>query len=789
MPLQTHRADPIKLAEDFDEVSLNDISKTRVLSLNHVISPISEYSDSTVSSSTSSSRSSTNTDDGYVLNVDLNYAANAAAKAVFRSPASSNRSSVASKSDEEDLTATPSTVASEFDDTFQPEFNIASNKLNGYAINSLKSKSSITLLSPHQATAISREEFAREPTNLFSVSNGSAPSLSTPVSPANRPAPRPRSYNPPTTVTSPSLKKQASQASQGLRVSSYSSKLPTSAKVSEENDNLTPLPQRPIYRTASTPRFAPDYRPRVRRSASARSLNTNTNMVLPTTRQGLTAQQRLRLRRQNSTSRLTTEELELQCDSDEGDDDIPGDTLVWNVPLSPALFAKQQAQTVPARPKSKRERTLDSLSSIKEAEPTQYFNTPGLEHLSEDARNLTRAFQELPSAKAMDQAHALQQEQPSAKLPPKRRSNDLMDPVPISKEKEAALSRTRPSWLPPKSPEEEARHLYEYQQMMAKATAVEKKQQAKRKSQQAARLKEQQKVEHEWTANVLPRFERAMQEPRTRELWWKGIPVKYRALIWKARAGNTLGITQSTYNQALNHGKELQAKIQSGADLDETETSFKAMLELLQKDTCSALPELGLYGVNGPMHTQLTEILLAFACYRTDIGYKSGMHELAATLLLNLTPFDSFVALAGMLNHSLCQAIYLRDERTLTSYYTSFLKVLNHKLPTLYDHFKAIHLPPSAYLEPMLTTLYAHHTDADTTARIWDVMFFEGDSLLLRVALGVLIKCEHKLYGSTDDVLKVLGWGAPKLDLGGAEDGGDEFMAVVRGGLKTGMAA
>ena len=54
-------------------------------------------------------------------------------------------------------------------------------------------------------------------------------------------------------------------------------------------------------------------------------------------------------------------------------------------------------------------------------------------------------------------------------LPPLNTGNIMIDPLPISKEKERFLSRTRPSWLPPKSRAEEKRHLREYQQMMERS--------------------------------------------------------------------------------------------------------------------------------------------------------------------------------------------------------------------------------------------------------------------------------------------------------------------------------
>lgn len=52
-------------------------------------------------------------------------------------------------------------------------------------------------------------------------------------------------------------------------------------------------------------------------------------------------------------------------------------------------------------------------------------------------------------------------------LPPLQKSNIMIDPLPISKEKEKVLSRTRPSWLPPKDQKEEKKHLKEYKKMMA----------------------------------------------------------------------------------------------------------------------------------------------------------------------------------------------------------------------------------------------------------------------------------------------------------------------------------
>ena len=104
-----------------------------------------------------------------------------------------------------------------------------------------------------------------------------------------------------------------------------------------------------------------------------------------------------------------------------------------------------------------------------------------LSELSEDAKSLTEAFENHAIIEEQKQEEAVQNGDSAVRpsmdklsrartstveLPPLRMNNVMIDPLPISKEKEKVLSRTRPSWLPPKSQKEEKKHLKEYQRMM-----------------------------------------------------------------------------------------------------------------------------------------------------------------------------------------------------------------------------------------------------------------------------------------------------------------------------------
>lgn len=82
----------------------------------------------------------------------------------------------------------------------------------------------------------------------------------------------------------------------------------------------------------------------------------------------------------------------------------------------------------------------------------------------------------------------------------------------------------------------------------------------------------------------------------------------------------------------------------------------------------------------------------------------------------------------------------------------------------------------SLYLEPMFMTCFALHAPPDLANRMWDVYAFEGDGFLVRAAIGVLMVLESRLYGSRDEVVGMLGWGAKQWKLGEEE----EFMKIVR---------
>jgi hypothetical protein len=217
-----------------------------------------------------------------------------------------------------------------------------------------------------------------------------------------------------------------------------------------------------------------------------------------------------------------------------------------------------------------------------------------------------------------------------AELPPLRRSNIMIDPLPISKEKEAVLSRTRPSWLPPKDPAEERRHLKEYRQMMAMSAESEKRRSAAARAKRDGRDAATAALARIWETDVLPRWETAMfqERRRTRDLWWRGVPPRLRGEVWTRAVGNDLGLTETSYKAALGRAKEAEARPSGGAagglSADEVARQAAWFAAIRRDAEEKTFCELRIFQPGGPLHHSLVDVLSAYAMYRSDIGYVTG---------------------------------------------------------------------------------------------------------------------------------------------------------------------
>ena len=117
------------------------------------------------------------------------------------------------------------------------------------------------------------------------------------------------------------------------------------------------------------------------------------------------------------------------------------------------------------------------------------------------------------------------------------------------------------------------------------------------------------------------------------------------------------------------------------------------------------------------------------------------------------------MALANVLNRPLPLSFYTADPGAKASAYHLLLQTLGRKSAALHNHITR--LPghePDVYLDGVFTSLFTGHLALDQAARLWDVYVFEGDALLVRAGVALLLRQEVSLLGtqSLEDVTAVL---------------------------------
>lgn len=364
-------------------------------------------------------------------------------------------------------------------------------------------------------------------------------------------------------------------------------------------------------------------------------------------------------------------------------------------------------------------------------------------------------------------------------MPQKQKGNVMIDPLPISKEKEAVLTRTRPSWLPPKCQKEEKKHMKEWEQMMAKAAEAEKKRLLKEREEAESREELQSSMAKIWDEKVLPEWDNAIKLPNTRELWWRGVAPKSRNVVWQKAVGNDLELTPASFETALNRANELERKIAEMPREDRSKSKEAAWFDAIDRDVPNVFPETEVFQAGSPVHDALSNVLRAYAMYRSDVGYVYGTHLVAGVLCLHMRAGDAFVTLANVLNRPIPLAFLVHDQAAMARAYEMVLSTLKYKLTKLHSHLTSpgLDLRPEEYLDPIFRCLMAYNLPPEHVSRVWDVFAFEGDKTLVRAAVAVFIRLESKLYGTREEILDVISWRNEKDWPIGTED---DFIKAVR---------
>lgn len=151
-------------------------------------------------------------------------------------------------------------------------------------------------------------------------------------------------------------------------------------------------------------------------------------------------------------------------------------------------------------------------------------------------------------------------------------------------------------------------------------------------------------------------------------------------------------------------------------------------------------------------------------------------------LLLNTsTPAAAFIALANILNRPLPLSFHSDDAGAKSSAYKLMLQTLAAKSKNLHDHLtKLPDHDADLYMGDIFTSLFTTQLALDEASRLWDVYIFEGDAVLIRAGVAILLDHEMALLSAKNagEVQKIIH--SKKQRLVGKSGDEDRWMTMVR---------
>lgn len=514
---------------------------------------------------------------------------------------------------------------------------------------------------------------------------------------------------------------------------------------------------------------------------------------------------------------------EIEAEYHDSDDELPDDASLFNVPMSPfpshprstprsALSSVQgsperdanavspgplplaHARTNPEAPSKRRngpkqpvrQKLASRNTSTGLTQPKSASTSPRTDRftrtkswnlvmadLDYEARIIAEKLdfhQEAVSRTTNPPANSFRASAPGAiPLPPIQRGT--LDFMPTSKEKEAVLSRTRPSWLPPKDPREEKKHLLEYQRMMKASIEAEKKREERLKNMQSAKEETRGSLRRIWTFYVDPATDLTKIDRRVIDLCWRGIPSNLRGAVWQRTVGNPLGLTQDMFVLAKQRVQEIKSR--PTEEVSEHEKKMQRCFSDIERDAETAFPDTSIFIKGGPQHKDLIDVCEAYASYRAETGYFYGLQLIAALILLQVAnPSDAFVLLANSLNRTMPLTFQNGEIEATARTYAKVKSTLDIKFPRLYAYLfnteeqGGLGFVGEELFETMFRTLFANGLDLEKLSRVWDIWVFESDRYLIRTAVALLGAMQAQIFEIQGDVhlrrrniQEMLGWG------------------------------
>ena len=128
----------------------------------------------------------------------------------------------------------------------------------------------------------------------------------------------------------------------------------------------------------------------------------------------------------------------------------------------------------------------------------------------------------------------------------------------------------------------------------------------------------------------------------------------------------------------------------------------------------------------------------AYALFDEGVGYAQGMNFIAMPLLFNMSEEEAFTLLVRLMSKYDLRSMFTSDMAGLHLRLYQFERLLEDHDPALYVHLKRRHVGPQLYATQWFLTLFAYRFPLQLVLRVYDLVFSEGLTAILKFGLVLL---------------------------------------------------
>jgi hypothetical protein len=186
------------------------------------------------------------------------------------------------------------------------------------------------------------------------------------------------------------------------------------------------------------------------------------------------------------------------------------------------------------------------------------------------------------------------------------------------------------------------------------------------------------------------------------------------------------------------------------AEKQKREAAALSKLEKAIKRDMGARTSYSKFAQANGLQDGLFGVCKAYALFDEGVGYTQGINFIAMPLLFNMAEEEAFTLLVRLMSKYDLRSMFTGDMAGLHLRLYQFERLLEDQDPALYCHLRRRNVGPQLYATQWFLTLFAYRFPLQLVLRVYDLIFSEGLTAIMKFGLVLMQHNRDTLLGMRD---------------------------------------